>query len=884
MDTKSKKSNRYPVAVKALCVVLSALCVLGMYASVLYVVLAMETMSVDEMAHPLTAASGSFYDSNLFWDNLNADISAVSDLITCPQRQAMLSQLGKQRDDVVEAQTQQYLQKKAAIIRGEIYYVATHYDEDADYDYDYDAYMRDFSTTATTVPQPAEEEITVPVTRDAASPVTEPVTAAPETTTQPAQDDTLSALPTVPLDERAPYNVRYCQKLVNTVTGLDWLQYASLVRQDAFTERYFAPDFGALGNDGVRFDYQQSEADIRSFIGEAFDNALHRQQSDCAEALEQAADRLDGAVNLKYRAVSPDGTVYTNTDDAERGGQTRYILCKDGKAETSPDANDVWKYKAKAVQMYAQDIYGEPFELSVYVLDPLQSGDRYADAMQRFEQVRRFSPGAVLTFWIVSALTLLACCIALLCMCGRKAGADGVTLSFIDRVPTDVHLAVCVAGGAVLAYLLYAVYDSVNMQMLTDASTAFVWIAVLALMPAILCAMWLLSLEWLLSTVRIKKAGQSFFRRFFLWKALRYLWKGVCFVCRYARKAVLYVLEKPKRIRYVFLLVTLLYAAVSTFWIFVVSGVANEEGIAVFGFLLLSAVYALFQIRYLRTLDTIIDRSCDRTQLPIEGTETMPPALRTLAENLSVTSSELDKAVAQAVRDARTKAELITNVSHDLKTPLTSVISYVDLLKGCDITDETARGYIDILDEKSANLKRLIEDLIEASKVSAGNVTLHPVPLNLAELAMQAVVEATPELEERGLDVRFADTQDAPIVLADGAKTHRILENLLSNVRKYAADGSRVYIRVGEESGYGVFEIKNVSAEPLDMDPQELMERFVRGDKSRTKEGNGLGLSIAQQLCTLQGGRLDIRIDGDLFKASVFLPKHTQQEGKAVEA
>ena len=233
------------------------------------------------------------------------------------------------------------------------------------------------------------------------------------------------------------------------------------------------------------------------------------------------------------------------------------------------------------------------------------------------------------------------------------------------------------------------------------------------------------------------------------------------------------------------------------------------------------------------------------------------------------------------MRDARTKAELITNVSHDLKTPLTSVISYVDLLKQCEITDETAKGYLDILEEKSANLKRLIEDLIEASKVSTGNVELHRTPLNLSELAMQAVVEATPELEGRGLEVKFTETEDAPIVFADGTKTHRILENLLSNVKKYAADHSRVYIRVADADAYGVFEIKNISRDPLDMDPQELMDRFVRGDRSRTQDGNGLGLSIAQQLCSMQGGKLDIQIDGDLFKVAVYLPKDAKQENNA---
>jgi signal transduction histidine kinase len=184
-----------------------------------------------------------------------------------------------------------------------------------------------------------------------------------------------------------------------------------------------------------------------------------------------------------------------------------------------------------------------------------------------------------------------------------------------------------------------------------------------------------------------------------------------------------------------------------------------------------------------------------------------------------------------------------------------------------------------VLDEKSAKLKRLVEDLIEASKVNTGNVKLQRVPLNLSELATQAVTEAAADFEKCSLELRFTPPESAPVVFADGAKTYRILDNLLSNARKYSAPGSRVYAKVTEDETCGIFEIKNISREPLDVDPQELMERFVRGDRSRTQDGNGLGLSIAQQLCLLQGGRLEIGIDGDLFKATVCLPKQRPAEG-----
>ncbi len=235
--------------------------------------------------------------------------------------------------------------------------------------------------------------------------------------------------------------------------------------------------------------------------------------------------------------------------------------------------------------------------------------------------------------------------------------------------------------------------------------------------------------------------------------------------------------------------------------------------------------------------------------------------------------SELQKAVIKAVRDERTKTELITNVSHDLKTPLTSVINYIDLLKQCDISDEKALEYMGVIDEKSIKLKRLIEDLIEASKVSGGNITLNKTKLNLNELATQAIVEEGSELEKRGLKLIFNESEQKVIVTADGTKIYRVLENLLSNACKYSAPDSRVYASVYSDGGYGYFEIKNISGEPLNISAEELTERFVRGDASRNRDGNGLGLSIAKDLCRLNDGELIITIDGDLFKAVVKLPK-----------
>ncbi len=255
------------------------------------------------------------------------------------------------------------------------------------------------------------------------------------------------------------------------------------------------------------------------------------------------------------------------------------------------------------------------------------------------------------------------------------------------------------------------------------------------------------------------------------------------------------------------------------------------------------------------------------------STEHMPLFLRNFSDDITSIGDGLRDAVDSAVKDQRMKAELITNVSHDLKTPLTSIVSYVDLLKRCNVESEDAKKYITILDEKSQRMKKLIEDLVEASKASSGAMEIHPIKLNLCEFATQAVGEHEDELKSHGIDVVLSLPEKPVYAMADPMKTSRILENLFSNIRKYALEGTRVYAEVGENGSFAVLTIKNVSRNALNVPADELMRRFVRGDSSRTGEGSGLGLSIAKNLCELQGGRFTIGVDGDLFKAFTELPK-----------
>ena len=240
-----------------------------------------------------------------------------------------------------------------------------------------------------------------------------------------------------------------------------------------------------------------------------------------------------------------------------------------------------------------------------------------------------------------------------------------------------------------------------------------------------------------------------------------------------------------------------------------------------------------------------------------------------LAEAVNSIGDGIDKAVSTSMKDERMKADLITNVSHDIKTPLTSRINYVDLLKRANIEDETARGYIDILEQKSLRLKALTNDLVEISKISSGNITLELVNLNMVEMINQVTGEFDERFKEKSLIPILNLPKEDVVIHADGQALYRILENLYINIYKYALRGTRVYIDLATNENKALLTIRNISAEPVNLDSAMLTERFIRGDISRGTEGSGLGLSIAKSLAEAQNGRLDLSLDGDLFKVVV---------------
>ncbi|MBQ3907070.1 MAG: HAMP domain-containing histidine kinase [Lachnospiraceae bacterium] len=308
--------------------------------------------------------------------------------------------------------------------------------------------------------------------------------------------------------------------------------------------------------------------------------------------------------------------------------------------------------------------------------------------------------------------------------------------------------------------------------------------------------------------------------------------------------------------------------------IFIVTFVFEAAILGFIGIFLYSFTLFLLVLRYIAAVQRDYRGLQRMTMEMSEGNLKYEPEdslglFEPVKEDLVQIRNGFDKAVQDEVKSQKMKAELITNVSHDLKTPLTAIITYVNLLKEKNLTPEQIQSYVNTLDQKSLRLKRLIEDLFEVSKANSGNIQLNLQNCDLANLIKQCYFEVQDKLEEKGLTTRLTFPEEKVILRLDSEKTYRIYENLFNNIAKYAMTGTRVYVAMEEDEDNVTVTIKNITEAELYVPAQELTERFVRGDASRgSVEGSGLGLAIVRSFTEIQGGRLTLDIDGDLFKVT----------------
>ena len=626
---------------------------------------------------------------------------------------------------------------------------------------------------------------------------------------------------------------------------------------------------------------------IRSNAEKNLENNINSEKQDFLNKYEELKNEIASLENFQF--IYDDGTCFfTNIEGAEKREDRNYT--QDISSFPFAVSSDGMVINNAEIPSYISSSIAESSAFSQNISFGINTdffpNDKYYKASQdyalNYDQLNdSIYTGAVCAFGAVMGI------IYLMITAGRKDKNSPVEESAIDRCFHDLHFIITGALIFLVGTFTYASYlntiESAIKKYEENVTNGFLISSDLFTAMTFICAV--LLLEWFMSFVRSIKLRSLI--KHSLWfvigkKIINFFKKSyekisTAFSSRYhfncLKKSIIWKM--------------ILFLAVNAvFFLFGLIGIdSNEPGIFIFLCLIPAIVFNI--IFFIKIFETIknLDKIFTEIKKGSQGDfnfsldySKMKDPVKGFASDVENMQNGLKTAVNEAIKGERMKTELITNVSHDLKTPLTSIINYVDLLGRCDITDETAKEYIGVLSDKSEKLKKLIEDLVEASKASTGNIKITKIKMNLYELAVQAVGEHEDALAERGIEVRINTPEKQPVVLADNQKTWRIIDNLFSNVKKYSLKGSRAYITVEEKDGWGRFSIKNVSEKALDISPDELTQRFVRGDASRSTEGSGLGLSIAKSLCELQGGRFTIEIDGDLFKATLELPLVSEDE------
>ena len=453
--------------------------------------------------------------------------------------------------------------------------------------------------------------------------------------------------------------------------------------------------------------------------------------------------------------------------------------------------------------------------------------------------------------YLVGGLAILLCIVlfvTLICAAGRKSNTEQITVGALGKIPFDLLL---IVAGAIPKYLLSAVSESYDFWRL-------LWLIVLVVYIAVMLPGLGMSLA-----VRIKT--KTLIKGSFIYHLLRALWKAGKWLARVLAKVIGFLPLIWKTVLIVtglalIELVVLLEAERLVFW-WVLEMI-----------LLIPAV--LFVAWSLHKLQKGARRIASGDFEHRVDTEGLFWDFKEHAENLNSISAGMTVAVEEKLRSERMKTELITNVSHDIKTPLTSIINYAGLLAEENLDDASRTEYAGVLIRQSDKLKRLIEDLVEASKASTGNLEILPAPCDVCVFLSQASGEYEDKMQEAGLQLVTKFPEKCIRILADSRRMWRVFDNLMNNIYKYAQQGTRVYLTLEEHPDTVTITFKNISREPLNIAASELMERFVRGDASRNTDGNGLGLSIARSLTELQGGKFSVEVDGDLFKVMLEFPIH----------
>lgn len=644
---------------------------------------------------------------------------------------------------------------------------------------------------------------------------------------------------------------------------------------DGTSHYFYRTDFKKMVADGtLKINYNTDfleEDDFESKTeSEKLDTVADEQFNDyetsLASVFHSVGDYTEGSTNLTYLFADKETqTIYTNKKAYSSYAQLEQNLEKIFKEKAYavvypelsecvtniPDADlQVWNHTID------QSFDTKDFVFAVSVDTKFSVADSMADEAENYETYSKLMfpmlAGAVFgsVLWLVGMVWLTV-------TAGRKPKDEEIHLNGFDRWYTEI------AAGAVIGIWLAGMI--ISGTLIANSSLGYSHAIVTVIVTCLICGTY--TMAWFLigylSLVRRIKAG-TLWKNSLIRTVLKWIGKCSGKLADFARAFSRNTAEKIK---------VLLVGGAFLFLQFLIIGcVFSGAGVFLLALMAVDVAVMIFAIRKADGLDLIMDGlkkiSDGELQYKIK-TDTLTGKQKVMAEYINNIGGGLDAAVENSLKKERMQTELITNVSHDLKTPLTSIINYVDLMKRENPTDPKIQEYLRILDEKSQRLKVLTEDVVEASKASTGNIKLEMNDIDFVEMVQQVIGEFEEKFQEKNLTMMVHFTDEPSIIYADGQRMWRVLENVFGNVVKYAMEGTRVYAEISNRNKKVTFSLKNISAQPLNISADELTERFIRGDVARNTEGSGLGLSIAKSLTELQGGEFKLYLDGDLFKVMI---------------
>ena len=596
------------------------------------------------------------------------------------------------------------------------------------------------------------------------------------------------------------------------------------------------------------------------------DEQFNDYETSLASVFHSVGDYTEGSTNLTYLFADKETqTIYTNKKAYSSYAQLEQNLEKIFKekayAVVYPELSEcVTNIPGADLQVWNhtidQSFDTKDFVFAVSVDTKFSVADSMADEAENYETYSKLMfpmlAGAIFgsVLWLIGMVWLTV-------TAGRRPEDEEIHLNGFDRWYTEI------AAGAVIGIWLAGTI--ILGTLIANSSLGYSHVVVTVIVICLICGTY--TMAWFLigylSLVRRIKAG-TLWKNSLIRKVLKWIGKCSGKLADFARAFSRNTAEKIK---------VLLVGGAFLFLQFLIIGcVFSGAGVFLLALMAVDVAVMIFAIRKADGLDLIMDGlkkiSDGELQYKIK-TDTLTGKQKVMAEYINNIGGGLDAAVENSLKKERMQTELITNVSHDLKTPLTSIINYVDLMKRENPTDPKIQEYLRILDEKSQRLKVLTEDVVEASKASTGNIKLEMNDIDFVEMVQQVIGEFEEKFQEKNLTMMVHFTDEPSIIYADGQRMWRVLENVFGNVVKYAMEGTRVYAEISNRNKKVTFSLKNISAQPLNISADELTERFIRGDVARNTEGSGLGLSIAKSLTELQGGEFKLYLDGDLFKVMI---------------